>query len=583
MGSFASKDFGGEIPRRDPHELPDNMAEAAWNCDLAAGVLDGLRIPQAVVDLSSFGTVRRAYRVPGTGLLADTWLPLPSEYSSVVRSPLANDSTHRIYWTNPSQGAFWSNYARIAAGNTGANAPYNLGTVAPTVQPSIASVSGGSGVVVSRSYVYTFVNSYGEESAPSVPSNTGTGYLNGTWNITNLPTVAPSNPGGKNYPPITGMWLYRTVSGLNTGATYYRTKFWNFSSPPGGGNYADASTDADTVLNPTLESASWANPPDTLDGIVQLPGGMLVGFTNNTVHFCEPNRPHAWPAGYDQSVAHDIVALAVWQQSLIVLTQGPPSTGSGTSPASFTLQQVQVMEPCIARGSVVVDMAGVYYASQNGLIELNFYGMTNQSLKTLTKNTWLNDFSAASIVAARHRASYLAINGTGTGFIIEFTEDRLGIVNINTFSNAVCVWNDPYTGVTYICADKIVYEWDAAGAGTLNYRWRSKKFAFPAPENFGAMRVSLGIEVLDPPPVGVTIPLDNGDSRLVIPNDCNAVMHWYRGDDSTLMMTKKLTQQNTYVRLPAGYKDHTHQFEIVSRARIFSVEVATTNQELKNV
>jgi len=86
MVAFEVKDFGGEIPRRQPRLLPDNMATLARNVDLQSGPLNGLPQPEPVIDLS--GTkpweVRKAYRVPGPDALnPDFWLALPSEFSSV--------------------------------------------------------------------------------------------------------------------------------------------------------------------------------------------------------------------------------------------------------------------------------------------------------------------------------------------------------------------------------------------------------------------------------------------------------------------------------------------------------------------
>lgn len=104
MVSFVVKDFGGMIPRRDPRLLPDTMAESAINVDLAGGPLSGLPQPELVIDLTARATfpVRRAYRFPGPNPGdPDAWLPLPSEFSSVCPSPLANDTLHRVYWTNP--------------------------------------------------------------------------------------------------------------------------------------------------------------------------------------------------------------------------------------------------------------------------------------------------------------------------------------------------------------------------------------------------------------------------------------------------------------------------------------------------
>src|SRR5262249_32128016 len=141
--------------------------------------------------------------------------------------------------------------------------------------------------------------------------------------------------------------------------------------------------------------------------------GMLIGFTGATVHFCEPDRPHTWPAGYDQTLFYQIVGLAIWQTSLVILTKGYPSIGTGSNPNAFSFQQVQAPEPCISRASIVTDLAGVYYASSNGLIMLNYFGMQNQTLSTIARQQWLTDFGAETIIACRHRAQYLAVISGG--------------------------------------------------------------------------------------------------------------------------------------------------------------------------
>lgn len=593
MVSWAIKDFGGEIPRQAPRALPDNMAEAAWNVDLAGGPLDGLGAPTAVVDLSGVsGAVLRAYRVPGPNPGDDdAWLGLPSPHSSPVRSPLANDTLHRVYWTNPAglgaDGAFWSTYGRIKAGGTGGNAPYNLGSVLPnaaTVSLTVAVTGGTTGVPsIDRAYCYTYQSIYGEESAPSLPSAVVSGLPDGTWTVHGMPTSRPGSPGGKNYPVVQGVWLYRTVVGASTGGQFYRVAFFDYGATPPPSTYTDTQLDVVVVDNPALISASFANPPALLDGLAVMPGGMMVGFTANTVHFCEPDRPHAWPAGYDQSLHYEIVALRVWQSALMAMTTGFPSSGSGTSPANFSFSEIQVPEPCVSRGSAVVDLMGVYYASQNGLVMLNYYGMQNQTLSNLTTNIWRTDFNADAIIACRHRAQYLAINGTGVGFEIDYTDQRMGIVRLNTFTNATCIWNDIYTGDTYICADKVVYLWDAPGAPALTYRWRSKQFYLPSPDNIGACQVELAADVLDPAPLDPVVLLTNNDTRLDLPAGVNAMFHFYAGNNLDLIYSRPLVKMQDMFRLPSGRKDFLFQFEIVSRVPVHSVELASTMKELRRV
>jgi hypothetical protein len=590
MVSWAVKDYGGEIPRRESRLLPDNNAEEAVNCDLSSGDLQGLPIPNFVIDLGA--GIKRAYRFPLAGQ-ADVWLALPSPFSSACRSPLANDTQNRVYWTNPTgygaDGAYWNTRARINAGNTGANAPYNLGTVQPdpnTSSLTITAVGGTAGVPeVERSYTWTYVNAYGEESAPNAPSAVVAGEPDATWTVSGLPTTAPSNPVGKNYPPIVGINIYRTSTGTNTGAQFYQIGTFAFTAPS---SYVDAVPDTTAVNNLTLVSAAFANPLDNLDGLTALPGGMLVGFTGNTVHFCEPDRPHAWPAAYDQSLQYQIVGFGVWQQSLVVLTSGFPSTGSGNSPSNFIFTQVRVPEPCIARGSIITDLMGVYYASQNGLVMLNYFGMQNQTLTTMTKNIWLQDYvvPATGILACRHRAQYLAVrvDGSGTGFLIDYAEQRMGVMELSTFTGATAIWNDEFSGDAYVCAGGKVYRWDDPTTGPLTFRWRSKQFYGPAPVSLGACQISLDPSVETPPPSPNTQTLGNGDSTLVLPNGVNAVFNLYAGPNGGhKVFSRNLSNTREIFRLPSGFKAFDWQCEIVSRVKVHSIELATTMRELKGV
>lgn len=586
MVSWVVKDFGGMIPRRDPRLLPDTMAEVAVNVDLAGGPLSGLPQPELVIDLSTQATfpVRRAYRFPGpTPGDPDAWIPLPSEFSSVCPSPLANDTHHRVYWTNPpgqpDPGAFWATYEMLIAGTPA----YNMGFVVPdpalvlTVTPS-----GGTTTVpqITRSYTFTYIDIYNQESSPCTPSTPVDGAPDGTWMVTGIPTAPPDNPLGKNYPTLAHMRLYRTLTGAAGGAQFYDVVDIDFG---GTGTYVDTIPDTTIVNNNLLQSTSWAPPLDDLDGLTAMPGGMLIGFTKNTIHFCEPDFPNAWPAGYDQSLLYPIVGFAVWQQNLIVLTQGFPSQGSGTAPSQFAFSLIQAPEPCISRGSIVTDLAGVYYASQNGLIMLNYFGMQNQTLSNMTRTIWLRDFNAAHIVACRHRAQYLAINGTDTGFMIDYTEQRMGIVRVSPFVDVMSIWNDVHTGDAYMCADGRVYLWDSITTPPLVYLWRSKQFYLPAPASLGACQISLEPEVARyqnwPSPAPDHVP-----PVVELPNGINALFRLFVGPDGAELVHEQwLTEPRMIFRLPSGRKAFCWQFEIVACVDVHSVELASTMRELKKV
>jgi hypothetical protein len=582
MVAFAVKNFGGLIPKMDPRLLEGDLASDATNCDLSSGAMQGLPVLELIQDLSAnTGAVARAYRYPGPDVGdPDEWLPLPSPFSSAVVSPLANDTAHRIYWTNPNDGAYFTTYSNLQAGIP----PFNLGFIAPSeAYTPIVTVAGGTPEdqvpYVDRSYLVTFIDEFGLESSPSPPSIVLAGASDGTWTVVLDATVPPPTE-GFNYPTVVGMWLYRTVVGESTGAQFYRVQYFDFAtSPPPDTGYIDLTLDENVVNNLPLSSASWAPPVAGLDGLIGFPGGMLIGFTGNTLHFCEPDYPHAWPAAYDLSVRYPIQALAVWQGSLIVLTQGNPFSGTGNTPSNFTMSEVQVHEPCLSRGSVVTELLGVYYASQNGLVMLSYYGMQNLTAETFTKNIWLVDYEAASIIACRHRTQYFGLTTAGKGFIIEMSDKRQGVMPISTQMNATCIWNDPYTGDTYLCADKKVYRWDSQNTGPGVYRWTSKFNYLTAPASLGAVQVSMS------PMVAETLPalpaVDLPDPTLQLPAGVNATFTMYAGGYP--VMTTNLTGARDIFRLPSGFKVFDWYFEVVSRVPLYSVEIASTMKELATV
>ena len=583
MVAWEIKEMGGTIPRTDDRLIGDNMAVASVNVDLTSGKLVGLPQAQFLIDLSGeLPVVERAYRFPPDASGDTVWLPLPSRYSCVVRSPLANDTNNRIYWTNPGDPAPWFNtQAGIKAGTPA----FNLGIIQPTGTPTIDSVTGGTpppdAENIDRSYVYTYVDQFGSESSPSPASAIASGPPDATWVVGNLPTTVPANPAGLNYPAIQSYHLYRTITGQTTGAQFYYVATVNL--PATSSQYTDSQPDSTVVYNEVLVTVGWGNAPTGLDGLCSMPGGFLCGFTGNTVHFSEPDQPHTWPSVYDQSVHYNIVALAVWQQYLMVMTQGFPSAGSGNMPSNFIFVGTNVAEPCVARGSVVVDMSGVYYASHNGLIQFTGYGMQNITAQVITKMQWVSHYKADQLISCRHRTQFMSINGTNTGFIIDYGEVREGVEDLSTMQGVVCIWNDEFTGETLMCAGGKIYQWDEpVGGATLTYRWRSKQFFTPLPISLGAAQVELDPQVLSPPPTSPP-PLDNGDPLMQLPPGATAVFNYYAGPKLQLIMSRNLTKQMEIFRLPNGFKAFDHQVEILAHAPVTSIQVATTLEELKRV
>lgn len=467
------EDFGGMIPRMSPRLLPPTAATLARNTKMLNGELRGFRAPRELADLTyeSF-TVRRAYRIQyndqyyGEG---EHWLAFDSRDVDVIRSPIVNDRFDRYYWAGDGRPKY-NPLSRILQGAD----EYYLGVPAPLTAPTVTPPAGSD---ETRTYVMTFLSAYGEESGPS-PFRVATGNA-GTWAITNLPTTVTES----SFRNVTHKRIYRTVVGNNS-ALYYLVATVALSDTA----YNDTSADDEVVLNNTLESVTWAEPPDDLEGWVLMPNGYMVGWSGRRLCFSEPYRPHAWPAEYELSTEFEIMGLCVWGSTLIIGTKSQPYIGQGVTPSSFTMQKMDAVEPCLSRRGMVATVAGAYYPSINGLALLNSSGVQIVTQGILTKEEW-SDYNPASIFASQLGMQYIAFNSSNFGFIFNPTEPKTMLVELDRFSQVAGIETDRYTGnVNLIMADR-VYDWDPEDVERLWWRWRSKEFHLPKHVNFGAVKI----------------------------------------------------------------------------------------------
>jgi len=137
-----------------------------------------------------------------------------------------------------------------------------------------------SSVLEARSYVYTYISAYGEESAPSPPTVV-TGWSNGTWTVT-LFQPPPDQLGITRN--LTQIKLYRTITGTGGSTTY----FFVATLPITQAAYVDVLADTAVAINLQLTSQLYTPPPEDLQGICLMPNGMMVGFRSNEIWFCQP-------------------------------------------------------------------------------------------------------------------------------------------------------------------------------------------------------------------------------------------------------------------------------------------------------
>lgn len=617
--------FGGMIPAVDDRLLPDQMASYAKNVWLYSGTLQGMRQPVSLYTCLNSNT-KKLYRIPKNyvdqdHLVDSYWLEFPYQDVDVIPSLVANDSYERYYWAiGTASGAAiaprYNTLDRIIAGSSS----FLLGVPAPTVAPGVtlspsqpmeaaassykiglnsvslkaitasgttvvnfvaeASPVGPSGfdaaeIISSRAYAYTWVTAYGEEGPPS-PATVATGLATDKWSL----TLTPPGIGVTADRNITKVRIYRTVTSSAGIATY----FFVTELPIANTSYIDTNSDTSVSANEQLASSNWYPPPTDLQGMYVMPNGMVVGFRDNEIWFCEPYRPHAWPSIYTQSVDSVIVGIGVVGQTAVVCTTTATYACTGVNPAVMTLSKISMREACLSRGSIVSTPAGVFYITTNGLAAAVAGQVVNATEALFTKDKWRSQFRLQTTRGAKFGSAYYAFgsitagcfqddfiqptafelgdySGSREGGIINATESKSAFTVLASDDPTMNIWNDPWTNEVLVLRDGQVFHIDVSSDVAYDeYTWRSKRFQPTNLKNLEAMKIYFDN------PEGLT---SLGTVKIYA--------------DDRLVMTKPLVKSGQHIRLPSGFKASYWQVEVTTKVIISSIQMATSMRELASV
>ena len=366
MPHIKLENFSGIIPRTGPTQLPDNAAQIARNVRVTSLELQSWKEKVKVFQCTT-PEVQSIYRLYNETTGQSRWLEWATDVN-VVKGPIADDTDFRIYYTG--DGAPKKTNWALATTSGAGTAPFPdawlyLGVPAPITAPTL-SATGGTAPTETRAYVYTYISTFGavkEESAPSPAALVTCNSVGATVTVSSF-AAAPTT--GYN---ITHRRIYRTVTGGST-VSYQLVD----EIPIATTTYDDDSTVAE--LGSLLQTQNWNTPPDGLKGLVSLPNGMMAGFRDNEIWFCEPYYPHAWPDLYTLTVDSGVVGLGVYDTTLVVMTKNQPYLITGNSPLSMSQAKLPLNQPCASKRSISSDEFGVVYASPNGLVALG-PGMQN--------------------------------------------------------------------------------------------------------------------------------------------------------------------------------------------------------------
>ncbi len=522
--------------------------------------------------------------------MEDAWLHWNVDVD-VVKSFIPS-SDHRIYFTGDSTPKQTNDtLATSGAFYTWPTTTYPLGVTAPTVPLTAAQASGGTHTAKTVVYVYTYVTAWGEESAPSPPSNILdvtanyyvqlSGFVAGGTNVTHI-RLYRLNTGTAlaEYQlvpyPVDNITAYSNSTDYVTddrvtyqGLTYICIQ----ANGPGSAVKAPTDTDywtvdvndcedADAVasgvddkrenseLGEVISVEDWDTPPSDLAGLHLFVNNILVGFSGNEVYLSVPGYPYAWPAKYANRCDYPVVAIGHYGETLVVMTDSRPYISIGTDPASMTLKRLPYVRPCLAKDGAVSSERGVIYPSDDGFWIINSSGGRLLTKNLFTKAQWEAKDLTNMICAYWDDKLYTFFKGTGTGFYIDMDDMRvidLSIVGDKQFYDAK-IFED-YLYVLIAQYDYDVYSWEQAST-ELTYTWESKDFQFFSPFNFTVGRI-----VADG---SVTV-------KLYV--------------DGTLKHTETATDDSIF-RMPSGYRGKVTKIKLTGTSDIDLVAIATSIDEL---
>lgn len=464
--------------------LPDGVGTASLNQAPGRGDLRPWRNPLQVATVPNTTQRKSIYRM-GRDTDSDTlhWLSWTSIVHA-IRGFDREDTQERTYFTGQAGGPAWTDNTMAISTTPYPTASRPLGMPAPTAAPTLTITTAGTSTTQElRYYVTTFVNDLGWESAPSP-------FASVTCNTDAFITLSglEASPSG-NY-GINRRRIYRTESGV-TGATEF---FFEAEITYTGAGQSWAETGAaltTDVLATQTALGGWLPCPSDATCLTQLWNGMAAVISGKTIRPCVANHVYAYPYDYEIPLADQPVAMGVWGQNLLVLTNGKtPSLITGQDPSSLSespLDGLPFNGACRSVQSVVSLGHGVCWASPDGLAYLGTQGQKIATAGLIHPDDW-KAIKPETMVGATFMGLYFGFYNDGSvwkGFAI----DPINPTGVFWLAKGYqAAFTDPRTGSMFVLdTDGGIKKWDA-GTTFMTCTFRSKEYRTPS-ANMGYGRV----------------------------------------------------------------------------------------------
>lgn len=454
--------FGGIMPRLADHKLGLSMATVAHDVKLRNGILEpwltNCHFADAVANAVSFHIY---------GCCPVTW-------DSMVTAGNLPPDWRRFYIAGRN-----GNGLEAVEMLCDCEPVYYAGGVPAPVTSPVASVTEEcSRESDARSYVYTYVNKWGEESAPSPASN-----------VVRVDDGTSVTISGLAEPPegygIVAINLYRATTGFREAdgkVQKFQSVFLYVTTIP---LPMESATFTDTVkmvaLGAALETSDDRMPP-YMTGVLSVHDQIrLVGWDRNQIYMSENLMPHNWPAMYDLTLDHTIIHMAELDQMLYVTTDSHPYVIDISSCDTSKCTPIVSVDTCLpdigckrANGCAITPH-GLFYASPIGIILLDGRGRWNVvTARWFGEDEW-RKLKPDTITMAYYEG-YLFFSTEVATFLLDINGDPYGNgrnTELVTLSDKPVACMVSETGALIILQDDELLVW-SGGDSPREYIWRSR-------------------------------------------------------------------------------------------------------------
>ncbi len=292
-----------------------------------------------------------------------------------------------------------------------------------------------------RVYGFTYVNKFGDESAPTV--NNEILYIKiGDKPVLTLTYSDDDISELQDKYAVSTIRVYRSLTDSLGRAQLLFVKDVPFVPDSDNNVIIMDELEKDTLmLGEPITTINYDPPRDNLKGLGVTDYGVGYGYVDKNICLSEPYLLYAWPRFYELGTQQSIMGMGHYDNTIVVATSGNPILLNGISPESMGVLSLPLYEGCVSSRSMVNLAHGCMYASNNGLVLV-----AGNSAKLLTDGTFATEdwqaINPSSIHACAYKGGYLFFWDNGS-------EKGSGYIDLGNPSKGV-LWFDDYALNTFL-------------------------------------------------------------------------------------------------------------------------------------